>query len=450
MTKIASTEIILDLRRDLAKSFFAQSDVLLNLLDALMVGPRIGTPFELVFSPIWGYEWSSIYAALRRAAEENDVETLRRARLGWLAQPAELSEPNPRVGEWHLRVLDATNYDRPKTETVRHGFVHGVDGMRPGHALSVLTQRVASGSWHLPLEVQLIPVERHPAEFGAAQVVTFTERHGWEDKDLLVVDAGYTNQPTLAPLVKADVNVFGRVSSKRTFYLPPPVVVGQRPRGRPKVRGKKIKLNDARTVPVPDSETIVRYEDGRYFAVARWNDVRMRKWPAQPVVLYRVIEYRADGTRRYARPLWLIYVGPSPAPTLAEAQAIYPERFGVEHGLRFKKGELGLVAGQFNGPGAEPRIQWWVELVATVMWLLWAARPLARAPEVHWPTWLRTDQLTPGTMRKLAGGILCKLGIGAPQPQRRGKSPGRPRGRRFEPRPRYRLYRKRARRANLK
>jgi hypothetical protein len=159
--------------------------------------------------------------------------------------------------------------------------------------------------------------------------------------------------------------------------------------------------------------------------------------------------YNADGTRRYARPLWLMYVGTSAAPTLAEAQAIYPERFGVEHGLRFNKGELGLVAGQFNGPEALPRLQWWVELVATVMWRLWAARPLARAPEVHWPTWLRSAKLTPGTMRKLAGGILCKLGIGAPQPQPRGKSPGRAKGRRFDPRPRYRLYRKRARRANL-
>src|SRR5215813_7773359 len=157
LQRIASTEIILDLRRDVAKSFSVQADVLLNILDALLVGPRIATPFELVFSPIWGYEWSSLYAALRRAAEENDLERLRRARLGWLAEHAELTEPNPRVGEWMLRVLDATNYDRPKTETVRHGFVHGVDGMAPGHALSVLTQRVGSGSWQLPLEVQLIP-----------------------------------------------------------------------------------------------------------------------------------------------------------------------------------------------------------------------------------------------------------------------------------------------------
>ena len=448
MTRIASTDIILDLRAAVAKSFSVQADVLMNLLDALMVGPRIGTPFEVVFSPVWGYDGSSVYAALRRVAADGDVETLRRVRLGWRVDHEGLAEPNPRVGSWRLRVLDATNYDRPQTRTVRHGFAHGADGMAPGHALSVLTERVGPGGWPLPLAVEVVPVEEHPAAYGAEPVVAFADTHGWADKDLLVVDAGYTNQPTRSVLLKGGVNGFGRVRSKRTFYQPPPVVSGKRGRGRPKVRGKKIKLNDARTVPTPDAEKTVPYEDGRYFEVARWSDVRMRKWPGQPVVLYRVIEYRADGTRRYERPLWLIYVGRSSAPTLAEAQAIYPERFGVEHGLRFKKGDLGLVAGQFYGPGALERIQWWVELVATVMWLLWAARPLARAPEVHWPTWLRTGQLTPGTMRKLAGAILCKLGIGAPQPQRRGKSPGRPLGRRFEPRPRYRLYRKRGQRAN--
>src|SRR5262249_4518231 len=208
-------------------------------------------------------EWSRIYAALRRAAAENDVEALRRARWGWVVTQSDLAEPNPQLGEWTLRILDATNYDRPETETVRHGVVHGVGGVQPGHGLSVLTQRVGSGSWQLPLEVQLIPVELPPAAFGAAQVVTFAETHGWADKDRLVVDAGYTNQPTLAPLLKAGVHVFGRVSSKRTFYLPPPGGTGKRPRGRPKVRGKKIKLNDARTVPVPDAETTVRYEEGR-------------------------------------------------------------------------------------------------------------------------------------------------------------------------------------------
>src|SRR5262249_32791044 len=51
---------------------------------------------------------------------------------------------------------------------------------------------------------------------------------------------------------------------------------------------------------------------------------------------------------RYKRPLWLIFVPASleiELPTPREAQAIYDERFSVEHSIRFMKGDLGLTLG---------------------------------------------------------------------------------------------------------
>ena len=62
-----------------------------------------------------------------------------------------------------------------------------------------------------------------------------------------------------------------------------------------------------------------------------------------------------------------IRASPVSAPTPREAEAIYDERFSIEHLIRFGKQELGLVSGQFNGPVAEGREQVWVELVATVV-----------------------------------------------------------------------------------
>jgi hypothetical protein len=162
----------------------------------------------------------------------------------------------------------------------------------------------------------------------------------------------------------------------------------------------------------------------------------------------RVIEYRVDGTRRYQRPLWLLYVGRTAAPHVTAVHRLYGERFGIEHSIRFQKGEIGLVAGQFNGPEAIERIQLWVEMVATVLWLLFAARRLVQCQGVAWPAWWKSRKLTPGTMRRLAGGVLLKLGITAPQPQVRGKSAGRATGQKFEPRKRYRVYRKRKSRAS--
>jgi hypothetical protein len=102
--------------------------------------------------------------------------------------------------------------------------------------------------------------------------------------------------------------------------------------------------------------------------------------PKQPNKRLHVAPRRlAAGTR----PLWLLFVTRQPptaetrsvqAPTPRQAEAIYDERFNVEHALRFGKQKLGLVKGQFNGLAAEGGEQTWVELVATVYWLLWALR----------------------------------------------------------------------------
>lgn len=97
-----------------------------------------------------------------------------------------------------------------------------------------------------------------------------------------------------------------RLESARLLLAAPPYAG----RGRSAVRGRKLKLTDARTLAPPSAEERVELPDQRRVVVSRWDEVRMRQWPEQPLVLYRVIEYRADGTRRFQRPLWLIYVDP--------------------------------------------------------------------------------------------------------------------------------------------
>jgi hypothetical protein len=160
-----------------------------------------------------------------------------------------------------------------------------------------------------------------------------------------------------------------------------------------------------------------------------------------------VIEYTAAGKPRYKRPLWLIFVAQPEqevSPTPREAEAIYDERFSVEHGIRFLKGELGLTRGQCNGPEAEGRVQVWVEMVGTAFWFLWALRSLAEAERENLPGWWRSGKLTPGAVRKQASGLLLSWGWRKPAPKTRGKSPGRAEGTRFEPRERFNTYRKAA------
>jgi len=335
-----------------------------------------------------------------------------------------------------VRILDATDYPRPKTETVRVGYVHSAEGMRKGHGLSLLSARVGEGSWTLPLEIGWIPVDSHPITYGAAQMEEFIRREGWKPNHALVVDAQYTVEPFLRPVHELKVPVLGRVAGNRTFFAPPPEYTGI---GRPKVRGEKIRLCDDRTLPAGDIKE--EWQSGRNtrIEVRRWDNVHMRQWTNQPLSLYRVIEYKADGQARFKRPLWLIFVSGEPGddpPSPREAQAIYEERFSIEHSIRFLKQELGLTAGRFSSVEAEGRVQVWTEMVATSFWNLWALAGLVDEENRNIPKWWRGNKITPGAVRRMACGLLMEFGWSKPESKPRGKSPGRVQGSISRPRPR--------------
>lgn len=449
----ASEQSVQELRANVAQSLRIESSVLLNLIDALAVGPRPESAVETTLSLAWSYDFSNLYAALSRSAcelaenlsQDDWLWNLRKARLDWL-QTQNFPSPNPAIGRWKIRILDATDYPRPKTRTVELGYVHSAEGMRLGHGLSMLSERVGEGSWTLPLEIGWIPPKTHPTTYGVVQIEQFVKRHGWEPERVLAVDAQYTVEPFLRPIHKLGISILGRVANNRVFYLPPPKYRGF---GRPPVRGRKIKLSDGRTLPKIDQQEVIELENGGRIEISRWDDVRMRQWPGQALALYRVIEYRADGSRRYQRPLWLIFVPATPEtelPTPRQAQAMYQERFGIEHSIRFQKGELGLTAGQFNSAEAEGRVQVWVEMVATAFWFLWALCGFAKAedkPENRAliPKWWRSWKMTPGAVRKMAAGLLLSLGWKKPEPKPRGKSPGRATGARMEPRKTFKAVR---------
>src|SRR5262249_56876963 len=132
-----------------------------------------------------------------RRAEEQLAETideddwlrrLRAARMSWLK-----AHPPPKrrkeLGPWRVRILDASNYDRPKTRTVEVGYVHGASGMKPGHGLALLGERVGEGSWTLPLEIAWFGPRSDPLSFGAEQLEQFVKQHGWSPDQVLAVDA---------------------------------------------------------------------------------------------------------------------------------------------------------------------------------------------------------------------------------------------------------------------
>ncbi len=448
--KSASAQSVEDFRVAVAASLDTSGAVLLNLIEALAVGPRPGAPVEVSESAVFAYGHDSLYQGLRRAAaalgdeitSEDWLLALRTARLDWLAKHPPPSPLRADLGPWKIRILDASNHYRPQVRTVRVGYVHGADGMKPGIGLSVFAERVGAGSWTLPLEIAWMPPETGPTSFGAEQMKAFVAAHGWPPDYVLDVDSQYTVRPFLEPVTAVSVNVLGRVRNNRCFYLPVEEYCGF---GRPAQLGAKFKLNDAATHPPTQVTDKWKLPTGGRIEARCWEDVRQKGWAAQPLTLYQVIEYRANGQARYKRPLWLLFVAGQSvkveAPTPRQAEAIYDERFSIEHAIRFSKQELGLVSGQFNSVAAEGREQTWVELVATVYWLLWALRAVADEQKVAWPAWWRSRKLTPGAMRRLAAGLFLGLEWHKPEVKPRGKSPGRTTGATQEPRTRFKVYR---------
>ena len=69
----ASGESLHDLRQRVLQGLPCRAEVLVNMIDALSVGPRPATPSEIVLSPLWGYASSTLYAGLREGAEAATV-----------------------------------------------------------------------------------------------------------------------------------------------------------------------------------------------------------------------------------------------------------------------------------------------------------------------------------------------------------------------------------------
>ena len=117
-------------------------------------------------------------------------------------------------------------------------------------------------------------------------------------------------------MVAQGVPALGRLRNIRCFYV---AAEGYGGFGRPAQLGPRIKLNEPATQPEPDLIEIWKLERRGWVEGRRWNDVRQTGWARQPLTLYQIIEYDADGNRRYLRPLWLLLV--AGAPKVVDRQA---------------------------------------------------------------------------------------------------------------------------------
>jgi hypothetical protein len=65
----ASTQSVQDFHAAVAASFVSSGAVLLNIIEALAIGPSPSSPVDVTASAIFAYGHNSLYQALRRGAD---------------------------------------------------------------------------------------------------------------------------------------------------------------------------------------------------------------------------------------------------------------------------------------------------------------------------------------------------------------------------------------------
>lgn len=410
-------------RQTLYDSMGNARDALFDLMDAVLVSACIVSFVSLSQSPVFRRQWSSTYAVLR------DSRLPRSKMLKLLVQQIPTQQQPLLAG-------DASRWNRPAAEHLKDRTLSGKTGhaTTAGQSYSTLAWIAeAEGSWALPLRHDRITSFETPASKAAFQLKQVTRQLAV--RPLAIYDRGYGNASFVNQTAGIEADLLLRVASNRCVYGAPPAYRG---RGAPAKHGHKMKLNDPETWQVP-VET-VEVDDPKWgrVRVSRWSEYHFRKSPKRAMEVLRLEVLETHNGKRRLTPLWLVWLGEQ-MPPLETLWLQYLRRFALEHWYRFAKQRLYWTHPQFSSVSATEQ---WSSLMPLLSWQLWLARQECTDRPLPWQA--PQDALTPGRVAQAFAGILAAIGTPAPAPKPRGKSPGRVKGHKPTPRPRYPTVKKRA------
>jgi len=423
-------------RQRLLGIFTRRADALFELMDGLLLSLDPRSPVELSLSPAFRRRFASVYDALCQG--QIDVDLARQ--LLSSAEPEDAIQ----VEGYAVYAADSTIAPRPEAETLPdRGRVYSASQGEsvPGHQYSWLGRVIARGqSWFAPRDVERIGTHTTPAAVAATQAQRLATRVPPGAEAVIAADSHYAKRTFLAVFVGLP-NVFAlvRLACNRVLYGPPPPVVGQRPKGRPRVHGDKFKLKAP-----PPAERQTTFPLGKATVrVSAWSGLHVKDLPALVGMVLRIEFLNAVGQPLYRRPLWLFWTGRSTV-TLQGLCLMYLLRFGIEHFFRFAKQRLGLLIAHTPTLAA---CETWVWVVALAYTQLLLARHAVTPQPRPWDPQARRDPqrpLTPGQVRQAWPAFSHGLGTPARAPRPSGKAPGRAPGFRPQPRQKFPVVSKKA------
>jgi len=426
------------------------ADAAFELADALLCwpGPVSSVP-ALSLEPVFCRGWGSLYAALSRG--DLDAEALRELLVAH------------RPAAWPLVfAFDTSSWPRCDAETSPdRGFYYHPSRHSAGQPIVagwnyawIAQLSWEQDSWTAPVDAARIPPREDAGRFTAAQITALVGRLGEVGRaPLFVGDAGYDPVGLTVDLAGVGAAVLVRIRSDRVFYTDPPA----RPPGtvgRPRRHGHRVALADPATWPEPDQRLAVHDDQYGQVTVTAWAGLHPKlagrgRWKdaAQPPIvrgtIIRVqVEHLPKPTGRSLKTLWLWWAGPAGAvPDLDACWRAYVRRFDIEHTLRFAKQTLGWTTPRVRHPAQADR---WTWLVVAALTQLRLARGVVADQRLPWERRLPAERLSPCRVRRGFPRLACALGSPASAPKPCGRSPGRPKGSRSGPAPRYPAVKKAA------
>jgi hypothetical protein len=424
-------------RADLYSCLDRRRDALFELQDALVsVGPVL-SPAHLSLEAVHRRGWGSLYAALARGVI--DATALRT-----------LLARHPLAAEPPIYAVDVSVWPRCDAEaSPDRGYYYHPSRHSAGQPIVagwayqwVAQLGLTRDSWTAPLDARRVHPLENTNAVAAAQVAALAGRLPADGPvPVFVFDAGYDALQLAQELGETRATILVRLRRGRCFYADPPPYAGT---GRPRRHGRRFVCEDPPSWPTPTDERIE--EDVQY------GTVRVRAWaglhtkpgqsarrplraekPVVPGTLLLVEVSRLPGRTRKPQVLWLWWHGPG-EPDLAVVWRAYVRRFDLEHTFRFLKQTLNWTVPRIRFPQQADRWTWLVVAAYTELRL---ARPLVCDRRLPWERPAPVATLTPYRVRRAFPQLLAMLNTPAASPKPCGRSPGRPRGARSGPAPRF-------------
>jgi hypothetical protein len=297
-------------------------------------------------------------------------------------------------------------------------------------------------SWTAPLRVRRISPGENPNVGVAEQIRSWFAQAGPLARvPIFTFDAGYDAVQLSLALANLPVCLLVRLRAGRCFYADP---TAPPPTGRPRRHGVKFVCDDPATWPATTLTWTVRDAAYGQICLQAWsglhatpqNHATRGTCHPRPLVrgtLIRLEVERLPRPTKVPQPLWFWWSGSTP-PDLAEVWQAYIARFSLEHTFRFFKQTLRWTMPKLRSPSAADR--WtWLLLLAYVQLRL--ARDAVADVRLPWQAPLPAARRTPARVRRAVSQVLAQLGSPACVPKPCGYSPGRPRGKRSPPAPRF-------------